>query len=246
MSAVAGQETDRQARECDRCGYSLEGTPGAAVCPECGLDFATSRAMRVGSPWQRRPSLWSWVKTVGLMVFRPRRTLGVVSFDNDDSNFRLFLCNALIVPGCVFLLVAAFVVAFSLQAPAAEYTIPLTAVLVIAPVVVFVALLVWFVAGLALYLFGRQVIRWACRPSPELRRGSHVLAVHASCVIAPASGALLINQLYGFPEYGTPVIVAGVLWFQALCLVASRWPDRTTGPGGEQGLSKESRFGPVA
>lgn len=218
---------------CDRCGYSLEGTPGAGVCPECGLHFAASRAMRVGSPWQQRPSLWRWVKTVGLMVFRPRRVLGVVSFDNDDSNFQLFCCNVLIVPGGVFLLLAVAGMTLALREPSAgEGAVLLCAVLFVAPAAVLAGLALWFAAGLVLYFAGRQVIRWACRPSPEIRRGSHVLAVHASCVLAPASGALLVNQLFGFPEYGVPVVGVGGLWFLAVCLVASRWPDRTAGPGG--------------
>jgi hypothetical protein len=227
----AREATRSAAREllCDRCGYSLEGTPEAAVCPECGLDFAASRAARVGSAWQRRPSLWTWAKTVGLMVVRPRRTLGVVSFDDDDSNFRLFLCNMLIVPGCALFLWAAWAgVTLALEVPLSDNdTVFLGVVLLAATIVVVVGLLMWLALGLALYFSGRQVIRWACRPSPEIWRGSHVLAVHASCSLAPASGVLLITQFIGFPEYGTPVLVGAVLWFTALCLVASRWPDRT-------------------
>ncbi|MCC7388690.1 MAG: hypothetical protein IT431_07960 [Phycisphaerales bacterium] len=219
---------------CDRCGYSLAGTPDTPVCPECGLDFAASRAMRVGSPWQRRPSMWSWLKTVVLMIFRPRRTLGIVSFDNDDSNFRLFLCNVLIMPGCAFMLAAVVGLVSCMLAPASvQERIPVSGAVFVASIVLVAGLVMWLAAGLALYFSGRQVIRWACRPSPEIWRGSHVLAVHASCVVAPASGALLINQLFGFPEYGVPVLAVGVLWFLALCLVASRWPDRTAAPGGE-------------
>ncbi len=214
---------------CDRCGYSLEGTPETAVCPECGLDFAASRAARVGSPWQRRPSLWSWMKTVGLMVARPRRTLGVVSFDNDDSNFRLFLCNMLIVPGCALFLAAAWAgVTLALEVPLSDNdTVFLGVVLLAATIVVVVGLLMWLALGLALYFSGRQVIRLACRPSREIWRGSHVLAVHASCVLAPTSAVLLVDLLLDMLEHVTPSLAAGVLWFVALCLAASRWPDRT-------------------
>jgi hypothetical protein len=213
---------------CDRCGYSLEGTPNTPVCPECGLDFAASRAMRVGSPWQRRPSLWSWLKTVVLMIFRPRRTLGIVSFDNDDSNFRLFLCNVLIVPGCVFMLAAVVGLVSCMLAPASvQERIPVSGAVFVASIVLVAGLVMWLAAGLALYLSGRQVIRWVCRPSPEIWRGSHVLAVHASCVVAPASAVLLVDLFLDMPEYCTPLLAAGVLWFVALCLVASRWPDQT-------------------
>lgn len=46
-------------------------------CPECGTPIADSLPeRRTGSPWQRRPGLASWVRTMHAMVRHPTTTFG--------------------------------------------------------------------------------------------------------------------------------------------------------------------------
>lgn len=56
---------------CEECGYDLSSTPEASPCPECARPSARSRPnAREGSPWQRKPGLFSWVQTNVWMLWR--------------------------------------------------------------------------------------------------------------------------------------------------------------------------------
>lgn len=64
---------------CERCGYSLEGSPGPAVCPECGLAGAASEPKnRKGTPFQRRGRPDEVLPTVRLVLLEPGVAWSVV------------------------------------------------------------------------------------------------------------------------------------------------------------------------
>jgi hypothetical protein len=172
------------------------------------------------------------MQTVSLLAFKPRQALATVRFEFVDSDFpgiRLFLCNALLVPGVAFALwIIAEYMRLVLGMPSEDEISPAVG-LVLVTLIAVLGLFVWFVVCLIVFLLGRQLIQSACRPSPELLRGSHSLALHASCVLAPSSAALIIDLLIGGPAHSAPLllIAGGLIWFAALCLLASRWPNRT-------------------
>ncbi len=67
---------------CENCGYVLEGLDERGSCPECGKAVSESLSMkRVGSPWQRRPGLGSWISTIRMVVGRPVAIWNVVSVE---------------------------------------------------------------------------------------------------------------------------------------------------------------------
>ena len=63
---------------CERCGYVTEGLPAAAACPECGL-AGTAADRRPGSPWQQRPSVFSYFRTNWLALCRPGELFSTIA-----------------------------------------------------------------------------------------------------------------------------------------------------------------------
>ncbi len=67
---------------CEACGYSIEGLPSGANCPECGTSAASSMPEgRPGSPWQQRRGLIPFLKTNWLVLRRPRQLFRDVRLD---------------------------------------------------------------------------------------------------------------------------------------------------------------------
>src|SRR5687768_12730172 len=58
---------------CRRCGFDLFGSPGAAVCGECGGDLKGRRAVRVGQRRKRGGTL-----AAGLLLLAPAALLASV------------------------------------------------------------------------------------------------------------------------------------------------------------------------
>lgn len=60
---------------CETCGYVLEGLPREGNCPECGRAIGSSLPeARPGTPWDRGPSLRTWLATGWMVVRSPRAT----------------------------------------------------------------------------------------------------------------------------------------------------------------------------
>ncbi|MCA9283801.1 MAG: hypothetical protein KDA22_01200, partial [Phycisphaerales bacterium] len=91
---------------CENCGYDLDHTrpdtasttvadPDAA-CPECGRPIASSIPdHRIGSAWQRGPSIPAWFGTLGALLRHPRRSWDQVRVEARRSRL-LLLTNTLL------------------------------------------------------------------------------------------------------------------------------------------------------
>jgi hypothetical protein len=60
---------------CEVCGYSLNGLPDDALCPECATPARDSRPeLHPGSPWQQHPTFANWFRTLAALITRPSAT----------------------------------------------------------------------------------------------------------------------------------------------------------------------------
>lgn len=67
---------------CESCGYDIGGLNASGNCPECGRTVESSLPeRREGSPWQRRPSIRSWMHTNYLMLRQPRSVFDRMRMD---------------------------------------------------------------------------------------------------------------------------------------------------------------------
>lgn len=65
---------------CERCGYVVEGLATEGACPECGKPIAESLPeRRAGTAWQREPSAANLLRTWGMSLRHPIRTLDVLA-----------------------------------------------------------------------------------------------------------------------------------------------------------------------
>lgn len=78
---------------CEECGYSIEGLPTTGACPECGREIASSLPeRRLGSPWQRGPSLRSWWRTSLGLLRAPRAFWDQVRVDDPARGLLVDQC----------------------------------------------------------------------------------------------------------------------------------------------------------
>ncbi len=89
---------------CARCGYPLDEVPAEPSCPECGTAVALSLpASRIGSDWQRQPSVASWLRTLAALA-RWRELFDTIRIGRHDADWLLRINLAL----AALLLAAAF------------------------------------------------------------------------------------------------------------------------------------------
>lgn len=75
---------------CPRCEYDLRGAESRR-CPECGEAFDPEVLRRVKLPWRVKPSLGSFVRTVGWGLFGPSKLLMELAVPPDDRRARGFM-----------------------------------------------------------------------------------------------------------------------------------------------------------
>src|SRR5262245_20624782 len=93
---------------CEGCGYDLKGLGQDAVCPECARPVEQSQPQRrLGSPWQVRPGVASWLRTGVLSLFRPHTLFDRIQIERRRSQ-PLFYLNLAIATLMLLSLTAAF------------------------------------------------------------------------------------------------------------------------------------------
>lgn len=180
---------------CEGCGYVLEGLPVERNCPECGRPIAHSLpARRAGSPWQQRPGVASWWRTVGLLLRHPAGAWGLVRIEPARQGFgrvNVVLAALLISVVAVARLIREARIARA-TAPTAESSSwsQAVAILSLSAWVVLGMIALWGAALLAL-AFLTQVETWGVRFFGN-RRGWRVTPTVADAVCGHASVGWLI------------------------------------------------------
>lgn len=205
---------------CERCGYSLEGSPGPAVCPECGLAGAASEPKnRTGTPFQRHCRAGEVLPTVRMVLLKPGVALKVVRPVWWESwklhLWLLFLTSLVVGVGLVGLLV-------TLNRP---FRMDVSAALIFG---VFAGIPVF----IALFMLCRVVEivleRWCGPPRGRLDRAGSVTVVAHSLPALLVTGVVLgavglANTSAGvvvpYPSSVAAALAAGgLLWFTLLLL----------------------------
>ncbi|MEO0632013.1 MAG: hypothetical protein AAFY46_15010 [Planctomycetota bacterium] len=92
---MSTEAPDPDAMLCVRCGYPLDDVSHEPACPECGTPVALSMPeIRTGSPWQRGPSITTWVRTL-LALFRWRSLFDTIRIGRHDGDWLLRINLAL-------------------------------------------------------------------------------------------------------------------------------------------------------
>ena len=89
---------------CEECGYDLRGLPLTECCPECGRPVRDSMpGSHPGTPWQRDPRPGTLVRTVLMVMCRPRQTWERLQLGDDGHGLRTWsiLLSGLLLSLCV-------------------------------------------------------------------------------------------------------------------------------------------------
>lgn len=93
---------------CEGCGYALTHQSESGRCTECGteLEKSTDPALaRPDTPWDRQPSLLSWLETTRLALFHPAKLYRLARVRGDDRRSGAFaLLHYLVLAIAVFAL----------------------------------------------------------------------------------------------------------------------------------------------
>jgi hypothetical protein len=92
---------------CERCGYPLDGYTPETPCPECALPVRESLPeRRLGTAWQQRPSVRTFLMTAWQTVTRPRRVFHALQLRADGPTRRLlwiYLAIATLAPAVMWI-----------------------------------------------------------------------------------------------------------------------------------------------
>jgi len=76
---------------CESCGYTLNGLPDDANCPECGTPLRDSAQSKRQVPaWERDRSIWNFLATSAEVTFRPTRFYQTLATRRDVGPARQF------------------------------------------------------------------------------------------------------------------------------------------------------------
>lgn len=194
--------TDEYTLLCERCGYVIEGLATDGACPECGKPIRESLPeRRVGTAWQRGPSVRNLLCTWAATCLKPQRTLDDLAPTEDGHTSLGNICAwCAAVPPCF-----AVAVAFLAGEPSVR-NLP-TLFLLIVGGVVLTALwgsvrgLIW-IERRGLVLIGRSrgfriTPSWARAVTDHGAVGWVAAGFGLALVVLSPIGMLLINKLNG-------------------------------------------------
>jgi hypothetical protein len=170
---------------CESCGYTIEGLPADANCPECGRPAPASfpERARPGSPWQRRPGLRAFLATNWATLRHPMQTFASVRLDA-TSGATLLAIN-LLIAAVIFIAPWSGTV---LDAPGRAVRTGQTSALLYAGLIL-VPLQILLLAAVLLVL---TLIEWAGIQFFARRRGARLCRLAAWQVVAHASVGWII------------------------------------------------------
>lgn len=187
--------TGRDVLLCESCGYDLTGSPPSSSCPECGRPVADSLPeRRTGTPWQLRRGPSPWIRTLVLILTKPRAVWESVSISG-SGGWSLLLVNAV---------VAGLVPAVALLFPAPiQPRAHLGYAVMFAFWFAMMIVLLTLIEAYGIRFFGRRR-RWR-----TTREVASVVCAHASYGWL-VSGVLVAAAWHGSP-YMSPAFLASVV-----------------------------------
>jgi hypothetical protein len=188
---------------CEGCGYTLNGLPLSGNCPECGKPIEESIGGHRGfSPFESAPSLTSFLRTTGGVIFHPRRFYGHLIARESRPALTLFSRIHLGIASVLFAIAATGHYLWVVE-NLGLLRRPLRAVAVLAVAVPTTALLLVGLTALATWLSALEAKYWGMRlPYAVVKRG---LTFHRAAYLPVG------------------LIAVGVVWAYQLA-IASRAP----------------------
>ncbi|MEZ6243750.1 MAG: hypothetical protein R3B57_11995 [Phycisphaerales bacterium] len=219
---------------CERCGYVIEGLEPSGNCPECGKAIAESLPeRRVGTAWQRKPSVLSFYDLAMATLLHPLGTLDAMRFSRTSGQL-----------GATYAAIAAVgVAAGAFVASVNSFARPFDRVGVVGLVVAgVVAIVSWAISVVALmfltWVETRGLVFFAARRggrvTPEVARaitahgsvgwviagiGAAVALFPMSRVEAAGHGTALDASVWAI---GVLLVIAGFLFFETFAWLGLR------------------------
>jgi hypothetical protein len=168
---------------CEQCGYTLNGLPETAACPECGLPVAASTTASI-----RRPPSWELggrgaAQTIWRVLFSPRRFFRTLDMQPSNRKSRAFSFIFLGIASLISVQTMGlhYVLMFTLQA--APDWLPATAWLAL-PLLLAIALTMHGLLELISLIAAAEGRWWGYRlKRPVVRRAMQYLTPHMAMIV---------------------------------------------------------------